>query len=168
MKKLSQLIEAIPGWLFLTITVGVIALFLDPIMGLLQKRVTQVEQDKLRGDAHTVCFRDDFSQSRQLQACLDGRELAKLDNKKQLELKYIERLCEINDASSCYELSQIKKKLLPKDDYKSLLNKACRQGRGGSMLACGKLGELIESDSPALSKKYQEYACASGHKKYCL
>ncbi|MFG1483344.1 hypothetical protein ABMA79_10330 [Halobacteriovorax sp. HFRX-2_2] len=168
MKKLSQIIEAIPGWLFLTIFVGVVAAFLDPIMVLLQKRVAQVERDKIRGEAHTLCFRDDFSRGRQLQACLDGRKLAKTDNKKQLELKYLERLCAIEDASSCYELSQVNAQLLSPYEYKSLLNKACRQGRGGNMLACGKLGELIKSDSPALSIKYQEYACASGHKKYCL
>ncbi|MFG1520869.1 hypothetical protein [Halobacteriovorax sp. ZH1_bin.1] len=168
MKKLSLFIDAIPGWLFLTILVGVVAVFLDPIMLLLQNRVAQVEQDKIRGDAHTLCFRDDFPRGRQLQACLDGRKLANIDNKKQLELKYLERLCALEDASSCYELSQIKKKLLSQDEYKSLLNRACRQGRGGDMLACGKLGELIKTESPDLSKQYQEYACAVGHKKYCL
>ncbi|EPZ50145.1 hypothetical protein M902_1206 [Bacteriovorax sp. BAL6_X] len=134
----------------------------------MQKRVVQVEQDKLRNDADKICFSDNFSRGRQLQGCLDGRKLAKLDNKKQLELKYIEHLCAIDDASSCYELSQIKKKLLSLSDYKSLLNRACRQGRGGDMLACGKLGKLIKSESPVLSKKYQDYACATGHKKYCL
>ncbi|MFG1494909.1 hypothetical protein ABMA75_15160 [Halobacteriovorax sp. ZH4_bin.1] len=48
MKKLSLFIDAIPGWLFLTILVGVVAVFLDPIMLLLQNRVAQVEQDKIR------------------------------------------------------------------------------------------------------------------------
>lgn len=165
--KIKKLLDYIPGWLFLTIIVGITVIFLDPIMALLEKRVVQVEANKLRSDAKTICFRDDFPQGRQLQACRDGSFYAQKDNDNELHQTYLKRLCDLDDPRSCYEYASKNFSKITSADYQVLLEKACRNGAGGIMLACGKLAQLIEDTSPEFAKKYLEYACAAGHKKFC-
>lgn len=167
MKKLSRILEAIPGWLFLTIIVGIAVIFLDPIMEILESRVTTVKSNKLRSDAKTVCFRDDFPIGRQTQACRDGLFYAKKDNDKKLQSSFLARMCELDDANSCFIIARENQPKLDAVEYQVLLEKACRNGAGGVMEACGELAPLIKDRAPEFAKKYLEYACAAGHNKYC-
>ncbi len=159
--------DAIPGWLFLTIIVGMAAIFIDPIMEILHKRKQKIDFDKMRLDAKIVCFRDDFPLERQRQACQRGRKLALHDKRTYLQHEFTSRLCRLDDAESCFEFYQIQKKQLPKEEQKRLLNKACRKGQGGNMEACGELGLIMKGENNALSKEYFHYACTNGFKRFC-
>lgn len=164
---MKKLFDLIPGWLFLILIIGTIAIFIDPIVGRLRRRIISVNKLKLREDAKIICFRDDFPVDRQIQACADGKKYAEADSNSSLENQYLKRLCNLNDPSSCYDWAVSRIFKLSKDEYRKLIEKACREGRGGDMRACGELGGLIQNDNPVLSKEYLKFACANGHNKYC-
>lgn len=159
--------KAIPGWLFLTLFVAVTVAFIDPIMVILKQRKANVEAYKVRSDAKIICFRDDFPLGRQLQACRSGLLLAEKDDEKVLRESYLRRLCDLDDPRSCYNFALLKTSNLSEIDYQVLLEKACRNGVGGVMRACGELAYLIQASSPDFAQKYLQYACAAGHEKFC-
>ncbi|MBI2521840.1 MAG: sel1 repeat family protein [Bdellovibrio sp.] len=154
--------------LFILILASVIAFNGDFIRDWWHERSARLNKENALSYASDICqFKNAANTSMFFfEKCNVLIRNAKETNDEKEILRVLEIMCAADNALACYDFG-MKLRDTQADRAIQLFKKACRDGMGGNMQACGMYSRWLKTTDKTKALELAGYACKSGHVEFC-